>query len=223
MKILLINLFLLSLITAGFYNSKDSTYKGIEEVSNDFHSIQEGTSKKNSSTKEINETSKQVLEVEIKETSGKESKQDTKKQSSNTNKKQNLSKEEALKIVLADAGILQNDIANLKIEYDDYIYDIEFITDNYKYDYEVYNSKIISKEKDKIVETVAKQNTDIISKDTAINIALNHVNLDTNMISNLEIELDKNKYEIEFDYNYFEYSFEINASNGEILEFEKDN
>ena len=42
------------------------------------------------------------------------------------------------------------------------------------------------------------------------------------MISNLEVELDRNKYEIEFDYEYLEYSFEINASNGQIKEFEKD-
>lgn len=195
MKTLLINLFLLSLIVSGVKNSNYTSNKPIEEISNDFHSIQNADVSKDKPT------------------------------NTDSKKKISLSKDSALDIVLKDAGVSKNDISNLKIEPDYNAFDIEFNTNQNKYDYEVSvsNSKIINKEVDKIViKQDAQQSSDIISKDKALLIALQHVNLDKNVIKNLEVELDKDKYEIEFNYDHLEYSFEINAINGEIIEFEKD-
>ena len=136
-----------------------------------------------------------------------------------------ISKDSALEVVLKDANLSKNDISNLKIELDDHAYDIEFNTDQNRYDYEVSisSSKITKKEINKIVKKQSyQQSSDIIPKELALSIALDYLQLSKNQIRDLEIELDKNIYEIDFDANGYEYSFDIHSKSEKIIEFEKD-
>lgn len=65
-----------------------------------------------------------------------------------------------------------------------------------------------------------------ISRDEALSIAMNHVGVSSGQIYDLEVELDNDDgytmYEVEFEVNGMEYEFDINAKNGSILDFEKD-
>lgn len=62
---------------------------------------------------------------------------------------------------------------------------------------------------------------DYITKDEALNIALNNINLNRVDVYDIDIELE-NKYnivvyEVDFDYQGFEYEYYINAKTGEIV------
>ena len=78
--------------------------------------------------------------------------------------------------------------------------------------------------------TVANQNVDSksnkITVDEAKKIALNHANLTTCQVSDVQVEADFDdytpSYDVEFYHNNVEYSYEINANNGNIISFEKD-
>lgn len=56
---------------------------------------------------------------------------------------------------------------------------------------------------------------------------MNYVGVSRNQLHDLEVELDHDDgltiYEIEFEVGDVEYEFDINAANGSILDFEKDN
>ncbi|NLC26158.1 MAG: hypothetical protein GX777_06020, partial [Fastidiosipila sp.] len=68
---------------------------------------------------------------------------------------------------------------------------------------------------------------DYIGIEQAKEIALAHAKVAMTDVRKMEIEFDSDKghmiYEIEFYANGFEYEYEIDAKNGRILEFEKDN
>lgn len=68
--------------------------------------------------------------------------------------------------------------------------------------------------------------TSYISKEEALNIALNHANIHKKDASRIRVELDKeyNKmiYEVQFDYNFKEYEYDIDASSKEIVFYEID-
>ena len=192
MKTLLISFILFSLF-ATIQDKPES--KDISKISNDFHVVQNVDKIKDI---QANTHSKKTIDI---------------------------SKDSALDVVLKDANLSKNDISNLKIELDDYSYDIEFNTDQNRYDYEVSisSSKITKKEIDKIVKKQSyQQSSDIISKELALSIALDYLQLSKNQIRDLEIELDKNIYEIDFDANGYEYSFDIHSKSEKIIEFEKD-
>lgn len=65
-----------------------------------------------------------------------------------------------------------------------------------------------------------------LSRDEAINIALNHAGLTRSQVVFDDVELDyddgRKKWEIEFDHGNWEYEYDIDASNGNILDFEKE-
>ena len=143
------------------------------------------------------------------------------------NKSQYISKEEALSIVLKDAGLQENQIKYLEIEYDyergRLTYEIDFLANNFKYEYEVdAESKSIVREiepKDDVKKTTT---TTYISKDQALNIAYKNAGVSSKEVKRVEVELDKkdNKYEIEFKIGRKEYSYDIHATSGKILEKE---
>lgn len=64
-------------------------------------------------------------------------------------------------------------------------------------------------------------NNEYISKERALDIALNNVSLTKEEIYDLDIDFDNEPtyqvYEISFDHNKIEYEFEIDAISGEIL------
>lgn len=74
-------------------------------------------------------------------------------------------------------------------------------------------------------ESAVEQNSIRIGKEEAIKIALTHAGL--SKIDNIETETEFGfnngiVYNIEFKYNNYEYEYEINAHNGEIVDFEKE-
>ena len=64
-------------------------------------------------------------------------------------------------------------------------------------------------------------NSNYISKEKALDIALNNAKISQNNIRNIEVELDykygETVYEVTFDYQQYEYEYYINAENGNIL------
>ena len=131
-------------------------------------------------------------------------------------------------------------------------YDIEFYNNNKEYDYEISaaDGKIIEYDYDvegygesanvsnnnvaNNNQNTNKPNTNTnsntssnkISADKAKKIALNHANLTSNQVSYIQVEADFDdytpSYDVEFYYNNVEYSYEINANDGNIINFEKD-
>ena len=142
--------------------------------------------------------------------------------------------EEAKKTVLEKAGLKENDVVftKAKKEYDDLkvVYDIDFKTDEAKYDAEVdatsgdvteWEVEEIKAKKDQIVAS-----EEAITLDEAKEIALNKAGLKEKDVVFEEARLDyddgKKVYDIEFRHGLIEYNFEIDAANGTILEWEKD-
>lgn len=71
-----------------------------------------------------------------------------------------------------------------------------------------------------------KSSSSIISADKAKKIALNHAGVNANNVTFIKAELDRDdgiiKYEVEFLSNNIDFDYEINASNGKIINFEKE-
>lgn len=62
---------------------------------------------------------------------------------------------------------------------------------------------------------------ELISRERAIEITLEHAKFEQKDVTNLTAELDReygiSEWEVEFDKDGFEYSYDINASTGEII------
>ncbi|MCI8506067.1 MAG: peptidase [Lachnospiraceae bacterium] len=154
--------------------------------------------------------------------------------------------EEAKAVALSDAGLTDSDVTYLKTEldYDDQtlIYDIEFYTKTYEYDYEIHahTGIIYHKEQDTYGQhaghdTARDLNAPPFSSDktsdgasgidleTARAIAVSHADLLLSDVVFTKEKLDYDDglslYEFEFFYNGIEYEYEIDAATGTILEF----
>lgn len=143
--------------------------------------------------------------------------------------------EEAKDIAISHANLASDQVSILKEEYtsDNGIpkYDIEFFHKNKEYDYVINatTGEIIEYDnelEDFITEQQENTTNNKISVDEAKEIALKHSNLIMDQVKFIKEEYSNDngidKYEIDFSYNNTEYKYEINAKNGEILEFEKD-
>ncbi len=66
----------------------------------------------------------------------------------------------------------------------------------------------------------------LISRDKAIEIALEHVGFDKTQVTELEAELDREvtvtEWDVDFKQGGYEYSYDINAQTGEIIKFDKE-
>lgn len=129
------------------------------------------------------------------------------------------------------------------------VYDVEFTSGNYEYDCEIDAStgNVVSFEKEyhggpefesnpgsnsdsNTVSTKSdsSQNGDstLISKARAKEIALSHAGVSASNVTEFECKLDTDDgvkvYEVEFKAGNYEYDYEINASNGSIIDAERD-
>ncbi len=150
-----------------------------------------------------------------------------------------ISKEEALKIAYADAGVDAADVYIIKceLETDNGVtyYDAEFIVGKKEYDYDI-NAKtgaIIDKsvevEDDKPSGNNGAGNDvseSAIGRDKAISIALGNANLKADEVTELECEYDVDngvaKYEVSFKAKGIEYDYEIDANSGDFIKVEKE-
>jgi len=158
-----------------------------------------------------------------------------------------ISLEKAKGIVLADAGLANGDVTftKAKLDYEDGIavYDIEFYTAAYEYEYEVNASTGGIRSKDKEIledrenehpeaaeHTGAAENpgnaVSEISVDQAKYIAASHAGFPVSDVDFSKVKLEKDDgmviYEIEFYRNGIEYEYEINAITGEILKYDSE-
>ena len=151
---------------------------------------------------------------------------------STVNSNNKITIEEAKSIALKHSNLDESQVSftKAKYEFDDGIgkYEIEFYSNNNKYEYEI-NAKtgdIISYNYDIEKHLTSQQINDKITIEEAKSIALKHSNLDESQVSftKAKYEFDDGigKYEIEFYYNFKEYEYEINASNGEIIKYKMD-
>lgn len=160
---------------------------------------------------------------------------------------------EASRIALEDAGLAESEVTNLHVskDYDDgrTVYEVEFMNDSTKYDYEILASsgEIISFDQDMKYKNsqngvnnksgtsnksgaANKSGTDNTQADTQISLedatqlALERVPGASEQ--NLKIELDYDdgyyKYEGEIIYDQKEYEFEIDADTGTFLEWSEE-
>ncbi len=153
--------------------------------------------------------------------------------------------EDAKSIVLADAGVAAENAtftkAKQKMSHGEEIYDLEFYTDTYEYEYEVLvtDGSIVEKDMDarKTTATTVAQETattaetsatanSYISVDEAKTIAVSAAGLSISDVIFDKAKLDKEDgirvYEIEFYQGRTEYEYVINATTGEILEYDID-
>ncbi len=123
---------------------------------------------------------------------------------------------------------------DIKLDKDNgiYEYDIEFIYDNIEYEAdvnaatgEVIKVKSETNDKDDDDNLVIDENA-CIGKEAAEEKALAHVGLTREQVSNIRVKLDsddgKAEYDVEFFVDGVEYEFEIDALDGTVISFEKD-
>lgn len=144
--------------------------------------------------------------------------------------------EEAKEIVLEKAGLKEKDVVftKSKLENDDgrWVYEIDFKTDETRYDSEVdaITGKITEWEVEAKKNAEKKEQVAVkaeITLEKAKKIALDKAGLKEKDVVFEEAKLDtddgRRVYDIEFRYERVEYSFEIDAADGTIIEWEKDN
>lgn len=151
-----------------------------------------------------------------------------------------ITKEEALAIAYADAGVSEKDVyvIGAPLDKDDGVvhYDVEFRVGNTEYEYEIdaktgaiLDKSIDVDDDDKPVNSGTDvSESDVIGEEKAIAIALGNAGLNQNSVTELECEYDIERgvavYDVSFKSAGIEYDYEINAATGDIIkaETEKD-
>ncbi len=165
----------------------------------------------------------------------------------------NITLEQAKQIALTNAGLNANQVTFVKegMEMDDgrTKYEVEFYAGNMEYDYDIdaLTGAIISFDQDceanymaaapaavpvtpKAAAPAAPQaqaaTTGAVTKDQALQIALNHAGLTKNdiMFSNVRKDYDDGMeiWEVEFHQGFYEYNYDIAVANGQIVDFDID-
>lgn len=146
-----------------------------------------------------------------------------------------ISLDAAKNMALSDAGVSSSDAAftKTKLDYDDGIavYDIEFYTSTYEFEYEINAATgvILGKSIEQLKGSAGNQadntqNSDsYIGEDKAKSIAVEHAGLSASDVTFSKVKLENDDgykvYEIEFYVNSTEYEYKIDASTGTILEY----
>ena len=187
----------------------------------------------NKSNIEITEKLTQTTVPSTTEKSDNNSVQTTEKATENNISANLLNLEEAKKSVLKDAGLKSSEVTFTKAKLDeDNHYDIEFYTSSKKYEYEIsaLTGKIIDKETENLKSsstTTDKTSAEsIISVDKAKEIALKKAGLKASDVRFIKAKLEFDDgiqvYQIEFISGSYEYEAEINARNGNIIDFSRE-
>ena len=162
--------------------------------------------------------------------------------SGEVNKATYIGEEAALKVVLDDIGIAKEELKNLLVGFEQdngiLVYDIEFIVNEFEYEYEInaLTGAIADKETDfdgyydasgePLDYTTNADMAEYISKEDAKQKALTHAGLTAEQIFDYDIELDNENgsvyYEIEFTKDRFSYEYKIDAVSGKIVQCEKE-
>ena len=144
-----------------------------------------------------------------------------------------LSEAKAIALKKADLSASQVKFTKAISDTDDGIlyYDIEFISGNYEYEFEIRakDGKItdFDKEKSEVKASASKPSKiEYITSQKAQSIALSHAKLKAEQVKGLKAEFEKENglavFEVEFEYGKYEYEYKINAENGKIILAEKE-
>lgn len=162
--------------------------------------------------------------------------------------KKAISKDRAIEIALNAAGLKKADVTDLEAELDKeregLYWEVSFETQKTEYDYDIhaYEGTVIKAETEKEDDRPAAQPTQKptqaatqpaaeakLTKDQAIEIALNAAGLKKTEVTDLEAELDKERsglyWEVSFETKQKEYDYDIHAETGKVtkVETEKEN
>lgn len=135
---------------------------------------------------------------------------------------------------LADAGLAESDVTftKEKLDWDDGIavYDIEFLTADTEYDYEIdaATGAVLDKSAELLRpnESQGQAMDASIGVESAKEIAAAHAGLSKEEVfftkAELELEHGRSEYEIEFYHDRIEYEYTIDAATGAILEYKSE-
>lgn len=164
---------------------------------------------------------------------------------------QSIGQENALSIVLADAGVTQQDALGLEVksDYEDgqLVYEVEFRAGGVEYEYEVRASDgtIVKAERDGDWMTVLPSGNQAAGNQTASGnsagtgsasgdigaqaaqaAALDHAGIQAGDVTSMKCERDRDDgrllYEVEFRVGRMEYDYEVDAATGAILKAESE-
>lgn len=141
-----------------------------------------------------------------------------------------ISKDQVKNIVTDYVGVSPENVRFLEIELDreDWIYDVEFIANGIKYDYEIdaikWNVLIesdsiqIQKSPESTPNKLNEENTNYLSKNDVETIVANYMGEAVENIRFLEIEFDREEldYDVDFIVNGIKYDCEVDAINWNI-------
>lgn len=161
-----------------------------------------------------------------------------------------IGEEKAKAIALENAGLKESDVVFIvaRLDYDDghTVYDVEFYSGNIEYDYEIdaktgeiwsYDFDVENYSVPSTSERPATQPTkpttppsqsanDYIGEEKAKSIALSHAGLSESEVRYISVHLDYDDgravYDVSFYKGYYEYDYEIDASTGNIWEWDCD-
>ena len=145
-----------------------------------------------------------------------------------------VTKDQAIEIALQAAGLKKADVTDLEAELDkerDGLYwEVSFETKTTEYDYDIHaeDGTVAKRETEKEEEKPAPTEAvkPAVTKDQAIEIALQAAGLKKADVTDLEAELDKERgvpvWEVSFETRQTEYSYEINAEDGKIVNAESE-
>ena len=143
-----------------------------------------------------------------------------------------ITADEAKRIALAHAKLVEKDVTFVKVEFEDnnrYEYDVDFYSGNVEYDYEIdaVSGAILSADRDienYVIPTqpstaAANTQTSEISVERAKQIALSHAGVGSAKFKKAKLDYENGVkvYEIEFKVGNLEYEYDINVSNGAII------
>ena len=145
-----------------------------------------------------------------------------------------VSKEQAIEIALQAAGLTREAVADLEAELDKerdgLFWEVSFETREKEYDFDINaNDGAVTKvetEKENEKPVATEPVEPAVTKEQAIEIALQAAGLTKAEVTDLEAELDKERgvpvWEVSFETRQKEYSYEINANDGEIVKAESE-
>ncbi len=138
--------------------------------------------------------------------------------------------DEAKNIALSHAGIAASEASftKTKLDYDDgrEEYDIEFLSDDYEYEYEIdsQSGAVLSNSKEARKRQTISAAEGRLTLDDAKNAALDHAGVSASGATFTKTKLDyddgREEYDIKFYVGGWKYEYTIDAVTGEIIEFD---
>lgn len=183
---------------------------------------------------------------------GKQVKKENKKQQTDSKKNDYISMDRAKEIAFNHAGVNGADARfdDQEFDVDDGVpsYELEFKVNGNEYEYDIHavsgeilksehDAKQATKKESKPAPALKKQESKPnqepaaekpkqLSKDEAVDIALNHAGLSRSQVHFDDVELDHDdgrlEWEIEFDSGNWEYEYDIDGHSGKILDHERE-